>query len=167
MVSTKESILSFIEENLSYNTCTGNLEWLNDRAGGKVKSGSVAGSTNGKYKQIKIFGKWYKCHRLVWLLKTGDWPSDQIDHINRDSLDNRFENLRDVSNYTNCLNRKKKSSSGVVGVTFDKVTEKWRAQTCIKGVHKNLGRFNTVEEALEAYNKANVDRQKSVAEGVE
>jgi len=34
-----------------------------------------------------------KNHHLIWFLNTGEWPSNEIDHINRDKLDNRIENL--------------------------------------------------------------------------
>ena len=50
------------------------------------------------YKRLSVeFGgvkyKFYKYH-VVWFLCTGEWPPTEIDHINRDSLDDRFENLR-------------------------------------------------------------------------
>lgn len=157
-MSSKEDILAFIEDNFLYNKETGEFRWSSPRAGGKVKQGSLVGSTNGRYKQVRIYGKWYKLHRLVWLLETGDWPKDQIDHINRDGFDNRFINLRDVSNYKNCLNRSRKSSSGEVGVVFCKQTKKWSAQTFIGGVAKHLGRFSSIKEAKDAYNKANEER---------
>jgi hypothetical protein len=43
-------------------------------------------------------------HRLVWFLHHGAWPKQVIDHINRVKLDNRVENLRDVSAAENMLN---------------------------------------------------------------
>lgn len=154
-----ETILIFLRDNLRYDRATGNFFWLSDRANGKVKAGSLAGSKTLKgYRQIRIHGKWYKCHRLVWLIETGDWPGDQIDHINRDGLDNRIENLREVSNYQNCTNRRKKSKSGFTGVYYDKKNKKWFTGSYANGVYKNLGRYGTKEEASEVYKNFNKDR---------
>lgn len=156
-MGSPDKILRFIEENLEYIPGTGELVWLKDRANGKIKAGSVAGSLNRGYRQIRIYGKWYKAHRLVWLLKTGSWPSYQIDHINRVKLDNRFENLRDVSNYQNCLN-KVSDRELPVGVSYDRKNKKWVAQTYLHGVAKNLGRFSSVGDAKRAYLEANKGR---------
>lgn len=154
----KEAVLNFIKENLSYRSDTGDFLWLSNRASGKIKSGSIAGSLNKGYRQIRIDGKWYKCHRLVWLVETGDWPTGQIDHLNLDRTDNRYPNLRDVSNYINCTNRSRSSSSGVVGVSYDRKNKKWLAQTYIEGKARNLGRFNTIEEAEAVYSAVNKER---------
>jgi len=49
-----------------------------------------------------------KLHRLAWLLQTGSWPSNEIDHINGVRDDNRWSNLRDVSRAVNMQNQHKK-----------------------------------------------------------
>lgn len=154
-----DTITKFIEDNLSYDEASGNFYWLENRANGKIKSGSLAGSKTVKgYRQIRIFGKWYKCHRLVWLIETGDWPNDQIDHINRDGLDNRFQNLREVSNYQNCVNRKRNSKSGSLGVYYDQKNKKWATGSYKNGKYVNLGRYATRGEAEKVYNNFNKDR---------
>jgi len=43
--------------------------------------------------------------RLCWLVHTGDWPKHTIDHINRDTYDNRWDNLRDVTQAENNSNK--------------------------------------------------------------
>jgi hypothetical protein len=47
-------------------------------------------------------------HRIAWLMQTGKWPKEQIDHINGVRTDNRWINLRDVSCAVNSQNRHRK-----------------------------------------------------------
>ena len=73
------------------------------------------------------------------------------DHINRNKLDNRRENLRSVTAAENRANTgaTRLSKTGVKGVCFHKASRKWIAQT--KG--KYLGVFNTIKDAQEAYHR--------------
>jgi hypothetical protein len=101
--------------------------------------GSVAGCVNALgYKVIRIKPKLYLAHRLIWLYHNGYFPENQIDHINRDRLDNRIENLREVSTQCNLRNSKQQSnnSSGVRGVGWFAEREKWKAY--IKVNRKNI-----------------------------
>jgi hypothetical protein len=77
-------------------------------------------------------------------------PDDmQIDHINRNGLDNRRENLRICTASQNQANRACKSkASGYHGVTPDR--GKWKAHIEFKGQHFNLGRYVTAEGAARA-----------------
>ncbi len=79
-----------------------------------------------------------------------------VDHINGDKLDNRKSNLRVVTCSENAMNRGKQSnnSSGHKGVIFDKSRNKWRAEICFNRTRKYLGRFDSAEEASEAYREA-------------
>jgi len=73
----------------------------------------------------------------------------EIDHINRNGLDNRRCNLRFVSHSVNCFNRRKltKSSSKYVGVSLNKNTGKWFAYIKHNGKLKHFGSFSTEEDA--------------------
>lgn len=79
-----------------------------------------------------------------------------IDHINGDKLDNRKENLRVCSASNNAMNRGRQSNnkSGYKGVIYDKERDKWRAEITVNKKRMYLGRYETVEEAAEAYRKA-------------
>lgn len=56
------------------------------------------------YLILKIKGKQYKAHRIVFLLFNGRMPKDEIDHINRNRTDNRIENLRESTRQENIKN---------------------------------------------------------------
>jgi len=92
-------------------------------------TGTRAPSNRG-YLRIMLDGRRYQLHRLAFLYMTGEWPQDQVDHINRDRADNRWSNLRDVSNKENCKNQgvRKANTSGVTGVSFHEGTQQWRVQ---------------------------------------
>lgn len=76
----------------------------------------------------------------------------QWDHINRDKLDNRRRNLRSVTASANQHNKglSRNNTSGAKGVGWDITKRKWHACIGIAGRLKNLGRFDTLEEAVAA-----------------
>lgn len=100
------------------------------------------------YLIVKVKGKRYRAHRIVWLLHYGVFPDGEIDHINRDKTDNRIENLR-LSNRTE-QNRNKDFSinneTGAIGVHYDRT--KGLKKHFATRVNGKTYRFNTVEEAI-------------------
>lgn len=74
-------------------------------------------------------------------------PETLVDHINRDRLDNRRENLRIVTRQGNAENRspRKRSASGIRGVSW--AGDRWRAEVCIDGHKHFLGYYADKEEA--------------------
>jgi hypothetical protein len=74
-------------------------------------------------------------------------PSVKVDHANRDTLDNRRDNLRKASDEENARNRKMPitNTSGYKGVSPDR--NKWRATLHVKGKKISFGFFDTKEEA--------------------
>lgn len=104
-----------IEDQLSYNPITGFFHWIVAKP--KIHIGMRAGCVYSRgYRRIKIDGKSYKEHRLAFYFMTGEWPKDQVDHINLIRDDNRWENLRVASNAQNQWNSKPYSSTGFKGV---------------------------------------------------
>ncbi|ABK00189.1 HNH endonuclease [Xanthomonas phage Xop411] len=144
-----------VDKLLAYDTETGVLTWKVSRS--NVKAGSVAGRPNSNgHLQVMVHSKHYLVHRLAWLLHTGSWPIQQLDHINRVRDDNRIENLRECSNAENSQNRGKQSNntSGVTGVSWYKRSGKWQALIKLNGKHIHLGYFDTIEEAATARSAA-------------
>ena len=105
------------------------LRWIVDRVSGihgnqiHVKKGDVAGglSSSSAYYSVKINHKLYLCHRVVYKLHNSDFRGDlMVDHIDRNRVNNRIENLREVSHLTNARNHplRKDNPYGVTGITF-------------------------------------------------
>lgn len=132
----------------------GVLVWSVDRK--KAKAGKPFGCSQGSgYIQGQILGKRMYAHRLVWLLSTGLLPTAEIDHINGNKIDNRFENLRCVSridNQQNVIGVRKDNSIGVKGVV--KKRGKFAARITVGYKSVYLGTFDTASEAGAAYRKA-------------
>ncbi len=108
-------------------------------------------STQG-YRKVYIEPHEYFMHRLAFLIMTGDMP-EQVDHINRNKEDNRWENLRATNNILNQTNTKTRAKSGFKGVRLTS-SGKWEAaiDTKVKGdrTYYYLGLYLTFEEACEA-----------------
>lgn len=96
-----------------------------------------------------VNGKGKYLHRIVMEAKEGE----QIDHINRNKLDNRKENLRVCSCSENQWNRDKtrSNSSGFKGVSFHKKANKWQVYIRIKNIPKYIGIFPDKVSAAKAY----------------
>ena len=133
-------------ENILYNPITGKFT----RRVGKNKVGSL---DKDGYLCIKVSNKTYKAHRLAWYLHYGDWPKEQLDHINGIRDDNRIENLREVTSQQNNFNRKpnNNSTSNYKGVSWCKRDKVWVAQIVISGKNMRLGNFKSEIEAATAY----------------
>ena len=111
-----------------------------------------------RYSTTKIQGQHWCVHKLIYLYHHGIVP-DQLDHINRNTTDNRIENLRPVSASQNASNRTlfKTSTSGYKGVSWHKASNKWFVYVDVNKKRKNIGYFEDLEladlVATEARNK--------------
>lgn len=87
-----------------------------------------------------------------WILRLDD-PFLQVDHINRNPLDNRRVNLRVVTNAMNGQNRDgayaSNKSSQIRGVHFRDLNrfKKWSARITVDGKELFLGYYETQQEA--------------------
>lgn len=108
------------------------------------------------YVFIEIDGEKYRAHRLAWFYVHGRWPSDQLDHRDRNKAHNWISNLREATDGQNRQNMSMRSDngSGHTGVSWDKGRNKWMAQIKVDGRQHYLGRFDDVMDASEAYKKA-------------
>lgn len=138
-------------EVLNYNPETGLFTWKVSR--GSARCGDdAATSYRGGYLSIKIDKKNYYAHRIAWVYTYGEWPTGEVDHINRKRDDNRICNLQVVCKSENLQNyqKRKDSSSGVRGVTYNKKSGRWSARIQVNKNRIDLGLYNSKEEAISA-----------------
>jgi hypothetical protein len=117
-------------------------------------AGKVAGSLKPEgYLTIRFFQTFFYAHRLAWLYMTGEWPTEQTDHINGNRDDNRWQNLREATPYQNQCNKRvqKNSKSGLKGVSFHKQSYRWTSKIKVHGKSISLGYYLTAEAAGAAY----------------
>ena len=103
------------------------------------------------YITIRLNRKDYKNHRIIAYAFLGldvNNLKKSIDHIDRNKLNNNLNNLRIVSHQENMFNTNAK------GYSFESDRNKFVAHICINHKDIKLGRFNTKEEARNAYLQA-------------
>tara|TARA_R110000868_G_scaffold208946_2_gene458505 strand:- start:270 stop:803 length:534 start_codon:yes stop_codon:yes gene_type:complete len=159
-----------LHDMLKYNPDTGEFIWreraedfpsplsairsFNSRCAGKL----VYQEGHKGYRRIKLLSKRYKSHRLAWAIHHGDWPKDQIDHINGVRSDNRIDNLREASQTDNARNTRIPATnmSGVIGIRWNKIIFRWVATIGVNNVNVHLGSFKDFEEAVSVRRSAEV-----------
>lgn len=102
------------------------------------------------YLGVGIDGKYYLCHRIVWLWYYGYLPENQVDHIDRDRSNNRILNLREVNQTCNLRNGKVKTTntSRITGVGWHKRIGKWTSQIMNNNKRVYLGYSTDFTEAV-------------------
>lgn len=161
-MKAKELPLEHFSSQLRYEPDTGKFYWLVSGRGQTKRAGAEAGSksSNG-YTQLKYGGKVYLAHRLAWLFYYGEWPVNEIDHINRGKRDNRISNLREATRAQNLKNtvgqvsRRKHSRFKGVSLNHGKT---WFAQVMVCGERIVRHGFKTEEEAHEEYKRIAIER---------
>lgn len=120
--------------------------WNRKNAGKEAFTAITTGYRYGAVANVN-----YLAHRVIWKLVTGIEP-EQVDHINGNRSDNRWLNLRDVTETSNkrnmCLPRH--NTSGVIGVSYDRTRKMWEANISLGNRKKSLGRYSTIEAAIAA-----------------
>lgn len=88
---------------------------------------------------------------------TGRWPDFDIDHKDTDKSNDRIKNLRDATRSVNLQNQikaKRNNKLGVLGVTVQAGKFRATIKPSREGKAIHLGRFNTLQEASDAYQNA-------------
>lgn len=155
---------------LDYNPDTGEFTWLERpaemfferhnqaQASAKVWNFRYAGKpaftyvdANG-YRTGRIFKAAALAHRVAWAWMTGSWPTLEIDHINGNTGDNRWANLREVDRFLNMKNAKmhRRNTSGYTGVSWVPRLNKWRVQLMVNRTAIRFPLFENLEDAIAA-----------------
>jgi hypothetical protein len=137
-----------------YNEKTGDLIWKVERY--RKHPGDIAGCKHvtkiKKYRRVSVSINYrrYLAHRIIWLWVTGKWPEVEIDHIDGDGWNNKFDNLREATHPQNGKNLglKKSNTSGATGVRKSKYGYSARIMVNYKEVY--LGIYKSFEAAVAA-----------------
>lgn len=132
--------------------------WENKKGvkGAKPKQPHLHWSGTGKkYLRLGFGGKLVYAHRIIWVWMTGEQP-EHIDHLDGDGLNNKWENLRSVSQADNNKNCRihRKTASGISGITYRKDSGRWRVRVGKDNSIVTVGTFRTIEDAMIARDKA-------------
>lgn len=113
---------------------------------GRIMRGELR---NGRHIAIGIDGGRYYAHRLAVLYMTGAWPVGVVDHKDGDGQNNRWANLRDVTQQVNMQNLQSPpaSNTGVRNVSFDAARGKFAVGLRRVDGSRVRGRFDTLAEA--------------------
>lgn len=128
----------------------GHLIWHKPTSN-RVKAGDKAGASDAAgYVHVRVDGKDYLLHRLIFLLHHG-WLPRFVDHKDTNPSNNRIENLRPLTHSENIANGSSTTSNtGFRGVTRAK-GGKYIAQVMKNYKNHRLGTFDTPEEAHRVY----------------
>lgn len=154
----EKNIYKRLHEILHYDPNSGVFTWaVNGKRNAKYKIGDVAGAIHiDGYIVISFMSQSFSAHRLAWLYVYGEFPKNQIDHIDRDKQNNRINNLRDVSIAVNAQNttRSDNTYTGIVGVICERFDKVWVASIMLNGKSIYLGHHKTLLNAAKARYRA-------------
>lgn len=95
---------------------------------------------NSGYHSVSAGDKRVGLHIAIWAYHHNKWPEDEIDHIDRDKLNNRIENLREADRSLNAINTKisTRNSSGIRNLSYHKGSDNWRLDININGKNRTF-----------------------------
>lgn len=163
--------IEFMRECLSYNKDTGICTWKHRPASHFVNvphqqgwnkrfSGKEAGCRCFfgvvEYKTLSLCRQTLKLHRVIWAIVTGEWPAE-IDHIDGDGCNNKWDNLKNVTRAENMKNKRRyKGRELPTGVYPTEDRKRFWAEIVSGSKRFHIGYFNTVSEAAEARKEAEI-----------
>lgn len=151
---------SVVKAVLDYDPSIGIMIWRDTPCHRNARAGSEAGCIIRSYDRLRVYRfvtitinrQKYKRSRLAFVWMTGEWPEHQIDHINGNSLDDRWCNLREATALQNAWNHKRraKSSSLPMGIRTNP-SGRYSARLQVNKKMIQIGTFDTIKEAENAY----------------
>jgi len=154
----------YVRDHYNYDPVTGIVTYRKNRKfvliGSEVGTRASAGMNgNNQYIRTKCKGKVYRLHNIIFLYVEGRLPEGQIDHIDGDKLNNRWDNLREVTQSENSRNRpySQIGISGVPGVSWNSAREEWKVSVNGNGRRIHLGYFDDFDKACEIREDAEIE----------
>jgi hypothetical protein len=145
---------------LDYDPKAGVMTWIapskhHNRLTGTEAGTSQRGQTGKAYWKIAINGRKFGRSRLAFAWMTGEWPPHMVDHIDGNSLNDAWANLRHATVLENAWNhqRRAKKSSLPMGVRTT-AAGRYAARLAVNKVMLHLGAFDSPEAAEAAYRQA-------------
>lgn len=144
--------LAIIREQFEYDPLTGVVMRTTSFGRSQIKDGTYV-FADGVKSSVKN-------HQIAWFLSNDEWPTQPIDHEDRNHKNNRLKNLRLATYAQNVWNRGKTrpSVSRFLGVQ-PTPQGAWRAVTKIGDSTKHIGVFETEEAAARAYDAFIIERR--------
>ena len=151
--------VELFEADLDY--CESSYTYLRWKTSGSNKAnkrivGQPAGGIASGYGAVRLSGKYYAIHRIVWVLNCGNIPDGfVVDHIDGNPLNNNISNLRLITQAQNSRNTKrlKNNKSGVVGVSFHtnskRKASRWRATSVDLSGKETIKYFSILQHGNE------------------
>lgn len=147
-----------VQELYDFDASSGVFRWRKkSHPRSNIRVGAVAGTVSHGRRKVSVDRRTYFASRLVWFICSGEWPVHEVDHINGDCSDDRFENLRDVPRGVNQQNIRRRKGGRPndlpQGVTFTKAhkTKPFSAQIGRDRKTIHIGYFADPQEAHQAY----------------
>jgi hypothetical protein len=131
--------------------------WWKERPSNRVDISKPAGTIHPTgYRQIKIKGKKYYAHRLIYQMFNEQWDitdtsrDNSVDHADRDKLNNNIDNLRVATHSQNKANsgEYKNNTSGHLNVSWNKAVGKWDVRVRVNKKTHFGGVFDKKEDAI-------------------
>ena len=150
-------------EVFNYDPLTGAFTWRIDfggRGNTKFKAGSEAGTVRSDGRRMLSYGgRRYYAYRVAWLIVTGEWPVNLIDHKDLNPSNDAWLNLRDATKAINMQNQHEaigaRRGIGLLGAHFSRrratFSKPWCSKIAVDGKAHYLGWFATEQEAHHAY----------------
>ena len=101
-----------IKSAVTYEPKTGNFY---KNSSGKLLGSLSKRSKGTNYWRVGLLGTNVPAHRLAWFYMTGKWP-EEVDHLNRNGMDNSWKNLRECNRSENVTNTRVRKDN-LIGLT--------------------------------------------------
>lgn len=152
-IRKKDIEVSLLQKMFSYNPETGELIRVWSHRYGVIKNSKPLKSAD-----VWVIDRHISKGQVIWAVHYGKWSLFLIDHRDRDTANNKINNLREATDEENQYNRVNPNSNGYKGITFNNQErhhkKPWLARIKYNGKRITLGHFATKQEAGEAYKTA-------------